>query len=167
MALKFDASTCAAQSRASACFSAPAPIPHARTCNSVAPFLFLSRSRPRAVARSSTIRCVAEASETVVERSGNSEASTSSSGPPTADTWELDFSSRPLLDERGKKKWELLICDPARTWEYSAYFPNNKINSTQVGKITALQPRCSECLSQVSQLKLERGRTFRNFQTLR
>lgn len=53
--------------------------------------------------------------------------------PPTADTWELDFSSRPLFDERGKKRWELLICDPARTWEYSLYFPNNKINSTEVG----------------------------------
>ena len=72
-----------------------------------------------------------------------SEASTSvSTSPPTygpdqkgvpqSQTWELDFCSRPLLDERGKKRWELLICSPDREFEYSAYFPNNKINSTQV-----------------------------------
>lgn len=50
---------------------------------------------------------------------------------PTSSLWELDFSSRPVLDERGKKKWELLICSPDRSWQYSRYFPNNKINSTQ------------------------------------
>lgn len=72
-----------------------------------------------------------------------SEASTSvSSSPPTygptqkglpqSEVWELDFCSRPLLDERGKKRWELLICSPDREFEYSVYFPNNKINSTQV-----------------------------------
>lgn len=53
-------------------------------------------------------------------------------GVPTADGWELDFSSRPVLDERGKKKWELLICSSDGTWRYSRYFPSNKINSTQV-----------------------------------
>ena len=52
-------------------------------------------------------------------------------GLPQAEIWELDFCSRPLLDERGKKRWELLICSPDRQFEYSAYFPNNKINSTQ------------------------------------
>ncbi|NES69560.1 MAG: DUF1092 family protein, partial [Okeania sp. SIO2D1] len=25
--------------------------------------------------------------------------------------WELDFYSRPILDERQKKLWELLICE--------------------------------------------------------
>ena len=53
-------------------------------------------------------------------------------GVPRSQAWELDFCSRPLLDERGKKRWELLICSPDREFEYSAYFPNNKINSTQV-----------------------------------
>ena len=53
--------------------------------------------------------------------------------PPTSSSWELDFSSRPVLDDRGKKKWELLICSPDRSWQYSRWFPNNKINSTQVG----------------------------------
>jgi len=48
--------------------------------------------------------------------------------------WELDFCSRPIFDERKKKVWELLICDPERNFEYSAYFPNNKINSVQLKK---------------------------------
>eukprot|EP00891_Asterochloris_glomerata_P003089 jgi/Astpho2/3089/e_gw1.00051.118.1_t len=53
-------------------------------------------------------------------------------GIPQSRVWELDFSSRPILDERGKKKWELLICDAQRHFQYSGYFPNNKINSTQL-----------------------------------
>jgi hypothetical protein len=51
---------------------------------------------------------------------------------PQADVWELDFCSRPILDERGKKVWELIICDADRTFEYATYYPNNKINSTEV-----------------------------------
>jgi len=52
--------------------------------------------------------------------------------PKQAAVWELDFCSRPIMDERKKKVWELLICDPERTFEYSEYFPNNKINSVQL-----------------------------------
>lgn len=57
---------------------------------------------------------------------------------PDSDIIELDFCSRPLLDERGKKVWELLACSPDRTFEYSQYFPNNKINSAEVrlGRVT-------------------------------
>jgi hypothetical protein len=51
---------------------------------------------------------------------------------PQADVWELDFCSRPILDERGKKVWELIICDADRNFEYATYYPNNKINSTEV-----------------------------------
>lgn len=51
---------------------------------------------------------------------------------PNSDIIELDFCSRPLLDERGKKVWELLVCSPDRSFEYSQYFPNNKINSAEV-----------------------------------
>lgn len=51
---------------------------------------------------------------------------------PHAAEWELDFCSRPMLDERGKKVWELLICSPDRSFEWSQYFPNNKINSGEV-----------------------------------
>lgn len=43
-------------------------------------------------------------------------------GVPTSNVWELDFCSRPILDERGKKVWELLICDPSRSFEYSEIF---------------------------------------------
>jgi hypothetical protein len=53
-------------------------------------------------------------------------------GTPGAAAWELDFCSRPILDERGKKVWELLICDADRSFEYSAYFPNNRINSAEL-----------------------------------
>ena len=51
---------------------------------------------------------------------------------PTANVWELDFCSRPLLDERGKKIWEVLVCDPVRSFSYSRYLPSNKINSAEV-----------------------------------
>lgn len=53
---------------------------------------------------------------------------------PTSDIIELDFCSRPLLDERGKKVWELLICSPDRSFEYAQYFPNSKINSVELRK---------------------------------
>lgn len=43
--------------------------------------------------------------------------------------WELDFSSRPLLDDRGKKVWELVVCDSKRQLEFTRFFPNNVINS--------------------------------------
>ena len=43
--------------------------------------------------------------------------------------WELDFCSRPLLDERGKRVWELLVCDASRKLQYAEYFPSNRINS--------------------------------------
>ncbi|KAF7836054.1 protein TAB2-like protein, chloroplastic [Senna tora] len=43
--------------------------------------------------------------------------------------WELDFCSRPILDVRGKKVWELLVCDNSLSLQYTKYFPNNVINS--------------------------------------
>ena len=51
---------------------------------------------------------------------------------PRGDTWELDFCSRPMVDERGKKVWELLVCSPDRSFEWAQLFPNNKINSGEV-----------------------------------
>jgi hypothetical protein len=64
-----------------------------------------------------------------------SSRSSSSSSVSTSDIIELDFCSRPLLDERGKKVWELLVCSPDRSFEFSQYFPNNKINSAEVGAV--------------------------------
>ncbi|KAL3719147.1 hypothetical protein ACJRO7_004147 [Eucalyptus globulus] len=43
--------------------------------------------------------------------------------------WELDFCSRPILDIRGKKVWELVVCDDSLSLQYTKYFPNNVINS--------------------------------------
>ncbi|EDX87863.1 conserved hypothetical protein [Synechococcus sp. PCC 7335] len=51
--------------------------------------------------------------------------------------WELDFYSRPVLDEQNKKRWEILICeglqsvedDPANLFRYSKYVSNSEVNS--------------------------------------
>ncbi|KAL9262078.1 TAB2 homolog, chloroplastic-like protein [Drosera capensis] len=49
--------------------------------------------------------------------------------PESITEWELDFSSRPILDIRGKKIWELVVCDSSLSLQYTKYFPNNVINS--------------------------------------
>ncbi|KAM3343169.1 protein TAB2, chloroplastic [Capsicum galapagoense] len=49
--------------------------------------------------------------------------------PQSITEWELDFCSRPILDIRGKKLWELVVCDTTLSLQYTKYFPNNVINS--------------------------------------
>lgn len=49
--------------------------------------------------------------------------------PESIVDWELDFCSRPILDIRGKKLWELVVCDYSLSLQYTKYFPNNVINS--------------------------------------
>ncbi|KAG9456474.1 hypothetical protein H6P81_000982 [Aristolochia fimbriata] len=49
--------------------------------------------------------------------------------PESISEWELDFCSRPILDIRGKKIWELVVCDSTLSLQYTKYFPNNVINS--------------------------------------
>lgn len=51
-------------------------------------------------------------------------------------TWELDFYSRPIVDENGKKVWEVLICSSpldirsARPQlRFSKFCPSTKVNS--------------------------------------
>jgi len=54
-----------------------------------------------------------------------------------ATIWELDFYSRPIIDEREKKKWEVLICespmnvgDKAESlFRYSQFCPSTTVNS--------------------------------------
>jgi hypothetical protein len=47
-----------------------------------------------------------------------------------------------MLDERGKKVWEVLICDEQRNFEFSQYLPNNKVTSAEVGSfVRGLQIR--------------------------
>lgn len=92
---------------------------HGRTCS----LACQQRRLPRGVV-------IRSSSAEAVQVSPGADAGPSS--VPKAEEWELDFCSRPILDERGKKLWELIICDPDRTFEHTQYFPNNKINSTQV-----------------------------------
>ncbi|KAI4333117.1 hypothetical protein L6164_017962 [Bauhinia variegata] len=49
--------------------------------------------------------------------------------PQSITEWEFDFCSRPILDIRGKKVWELVACDDSLSLQYTKYFPNNVINS--------------------------------------
>lgn len=51
--------------------------------------------------------------------------------------WELDYYSRPILDEQQKKLWEVLICEsplktgdqPASLFRYSQFCPSSSVNS--------------------------------------
>jgi hypothetical protein len=51
--------------------------------------------------------------------------------------WEIDFYSRPILDEQQKKVWELLICesptdtrqDPASLFRYAQNCPSTQVNA--------------------------------------
>jgi RNA-binding protein Tab2/Atab2 len=57
-----------------------------------------------------------------------------------ATTWELDFYSRPILDENQKKRWEILICealqsvddDPQKLFRYSKFVSNQQVNSLEL-----------------------------------
>jgi RNA-binding protein Tab2/Atab2 len=44
--------------------------------------------------------------------------------------WQADFYRRPLQDEAGKPLWELLICDAAGSFEFSAFCSQGDANST-------------------------------------
>lgn len=51
--------------------------------------------------------------------------------------WELDYYSRPILEDSGKKRWEVVVCqalqsaanDPAQAFRFSEYCPANEVNS--------------------------------------
>ena len=104
------------------------------------------------------LRCNAEVAEADIGPSTSSQTTAvldfdsdaSTAEVPKSDTWELDFSSRPILDSRGKKRWELLITSPDRSWVYSKWFPNNKINSTQVCSSPAILQSCHRLARQGS-----------------
>ena len=54
-----------------------------------------------------------------------------------ATVWELDFYSRPVLDENQKKLWEVLLCeglvdsqtDTTQSFRYSKFLPSSDVNS--------------------------------------
>jgi RNA-binding protein Tab2/Atab2 len=64
--------------------------------------------------------------------------------------WELDFYSRPILDENKKKLWEILLCESqtgidASTetpFKYAEYCPNSQVNSLWIAE--ALQRAIAE-----------------------
>lgn len=43
--------------------------------------------------------------------------------------WEVDFYTRPVVDEQGKKLWELLLCDPQGTQRWAQTCPPDQVNS--------------------------------------
>lgn len=55
--------------------------------------------------------------------------------------WELDFYSRPIVDENKKKIWEVLICESSlnvsdsgeEIFRYSQYCSNQEVNSVTLG----------------------------------
>lgn len=59
--------------------------------------------------------------------------------------WELDFYSRPILDEQNKKVWEVLVCEsplsidsqPEQLFRYHQFCPSTQVNSVWLK--TALQ----------------------------
>ena len=48
--------------------------------------------------------------------------------------WEIDFFSKPVLNENGKKVWELIIINNKGTFEHIESVPNNLINSKELRK---------------------------------
>ena len=56
--------------------------------------------------------------------------------------WEIDFYSRPMLDENQKKLWELLVCERPTTtnrstdslFRYAQYCPSTTVNSIWLGE---------------------------------
>jgi RNA-binding protein Tab2/Atab2 len=56
--------------------------------------------------------------------------------------WELDFYSRPIVDENGKKLWEVAICEspmtttrsPDSLFRYTQYCPSTTVNSVWLGE---------------------------------
>jgi hypothetical protein len=57
--------------------------------------------------------------------------------------WELDFYSRPILDENNKKLWEVVICEspltvntqPDSLFRYAEYCTSNEINSVRLKQV--------------------------------
>lgn len=80
--------------------------------------------------------------------------------------WELDFYSRPILDEQQKKRWEIMICqglqsvddDPEQLFRYSKFVSNTEVNSDQLK--AALEEAIAQSAAQ-SQGQPTRVRYFR------
>lgn len=88
----------------------------------------LSNGRPRHFkGAANAVPDLAEAGPDTEE--GEEESVAEDADVDTIKEWELDFCSRPILDGRGKKLWELVVCDSGRQLQFTRFFPNNVINS--------------------------------------
>ncbi|MEN9252657.1 MAG: Tab2/Atab2 family RNA-binding protein [Thermostichales cyanobacterium HHBFW_bins_127] len=48
--------------------------------------------------------------------------------------WQVDFHPCPLLDDQGKRVWELLVCDGSGHWQQACYASNQEVNSRWVSE---------------------------------
>ena len=68
--------------------------------------------------------------------------------------WELDFYSRPVLDDNQKKLWEVLLCEglvgaetsPEQLYRYSKFLPSSDVNSISLK--AAIAEAVAEAISQ-------------------
>jgi hypothetical protein len=76
--------------------------------------------------------------------------------------WELDFYSRPVLDENQKKLWEVLLCEgivdvqanPDKLFRYSKFLPNTEVNSINLKE--AIQEAMEQAGTQPSRIRFFR-----------
>lgn len=76
--------------------------------------------------------------------------------------WELDFYSRPLRDEEGKKVWEVLICETPiniedraeKMFRYTQFCPSNQVNSVWLKQ--AIETAISEVSTPPSRIRFFR-----------
>ncbi|MEM9004276.1 MAG: Tab2/Atab2 family RNA-binding protein [Cyanobacteria bacterium P01_F01_bin.86] len=76
--------------------------------------------------------------------------------------WELDFYSRPILDENNKKRWEVLISEglqavdtePDTLFRYSKFLANTEVNSIQLKE--AIQEAIAEASDPPSRIRFFR-----------
>ncbi len=76
--------------------------------------------------------------------------------------WELDFYSRPILDENKKKRWEVLISEAAQTvdaepdqlFRFSKFLSNTEVNSIELEK--AIQEAIAQAPTPPSRIRFFR-----------
>jgi len=66
--------------------------------------------------------------------------------------WQADFYRRPLKDEKAQVLWELLICNPTRSFTYEALCPQSEANASWLVSQLHLAAGASQQLPDVIQL---------------
>lgn len=76
--------------------------------------------------------------------------------------WELDFYSRPILDENGKKVWEVVVCEspiniktePDKLFRFAEYCSSTEVNSERL--LNALKTAIAQAPSPPSRIRFFR-----------